>query len=278
MRLPSIHNHTVFSDGSNTPEEIIVKAIESEMPCVGLSEHVPVPFHTEWHMDYEDLLGYKRLIEELKLKYSSKIDIFLGFEADYIPKLATPNDRYLLDLDTDFIIGSIHYGDFFDDGAFFVFDSDREHYLRGVNNIYAKNHKRLADRYFELQMEMLDKYSFDFLAHCDKIMAHADDFINDEKWYLGKMAEIFELAKQKNVLIEINTKSFTRKDRFFPHERSWKTLKDSGCGIIINSDSHSCKHYGSGLEEVRNRLLNADIKEVNILTKEGFKEIGLKIN
>ncbi|MFV0344805.1 MAG: histidinol-phosphatase [Bacteroidales bacterium] len=275
MRLPSIHNHTKYSDGSNTPEELIERAIELDMPCIGLSEHVPVPFHTEWHMDYEDLFGYKRLIEGLKIKYSSEIGVFFGFEADYIPKLATPNDRYLSDLDTDFIIGSIHYGDFFDDGAFFVFDSDREHYLRGVNKIYTGNHKKLANRYFELQLEMIDKYSFDFLAHCDKIMAHADDFINDEDWYLGKMAETFGLAKQKDVLIEINTKSFTRKGRFFPHERSWKVLKDSGCGIIVNSDSHSVEYYGSGLDAARERLINIGIKHSNILTKEGFREIDL---
>ncbi|MFV0506062.1 MAG: histidinol-phosphatase HisJ family protein [Bacteroidales bacterium] len=275
MILPSIHNHTKYSDGSNSPEELIKRAIEMHMPCIGLSEHVPVPFHTDWHMNYQDLLGYKRLVEGLKIKYSPDIDVFFGFEADYIPKLTTPNDRYLSELDTDFIIGSIHYGDFFDDGAFFVFDSDREHYLRGVNKIYKQEHKKLADRYFEIQMEMLDKYSFDFLAHCDKIMSHADDYIEDESWYLGKMAETFELAKQKDVLIEINTKSFTRKNRFFPHERSWKTLKDSGCGIIINSDSHSVEHYGSGLEAARERLLSVGIRHTHILTKSGFESINL---
>ena len=39
MRYVNLHNHSTFSDGRHTPEEIVLAAIEKNMLGIGFSDH-----------------------------------------------------------------------------------------------------------------------------------------------------------------------------------------------------------------------------------------------
>ena len=39
MRFSNLHTHSTFSDGKNTPEEIVLSAIEKNFLSIGFSDH-----------------------------------------------------------------------------------------------------------------------------------------------------------------------------------------------------------------------------------------------
>ena len=46
MTLQNLHTHTVFSDGKNTPEEMVLGAVRAGCTSLGFSEHSPLaPFY-----------------------------------------------------------------------------------------------------------------------------------------------------------------------------------------------------------------------------------------
>ena len=44
MQLFDLHTHTTYSDGRDTPEEMIKEALERGLMCFGISDHSPTPF------------------------------------------------------------------------------------------------------------------------------------------------------------------------------------------------------------------------------------------
>ena len=69
MIYSNYHTHTRFCDGENSPEELIVRALELGMKELGFSIHSDL---------YNDLDGYFSEISRLKEKYADKISIKNG--------------------------------------------------------------------------------------------------------------------------------------------------------------------------------------------------------
>ena len=65
----NLHVHTTYADGKDTPEEIILAAIEKGFDSIGFSEHSYMPFSTYLHqMTVADTEIYKKEIAALKNK------------------------------------------------------------------------------------------------------------------------------------------------------------------------------------------------------------------
>ena len=95
------HTHTIFSDGINTPEEIVKKAIGLGFTHLGFSEHAYAPMDLGSCMKLEDTQRYFEEIQRLKKLYRDDIRIFCGLEVDYYSEIDTNG--------FDFLIGSCHY-------------------------------------------------------------------------------------------------------------------------------------------------------------------------
>ena len=74
--LANFHTHTTFSDGKNTPEEVILFAVENGFESLGFSDHGYTSYDERYCM--KDTLGYIKEIKRLKEKYQDKIEIYLG--------------------------------------------------------------------------------------------------------------------------------------------------------------------------------------------------------
>ena len=102
--LANFHTHTTFCDGKNTPEKIVIAAIERGFSAIGFSGHGYTPFDLRYCM--KDTAGYVVEIEELKRKYKSKIQIYIGVEEDAF----APVDRSKLDFTVIFFLKSFNLG------------------------------------------------------------------------------------------------------------------------------------------------------------------------
>ena len=68
MKYSNIHTHTTFSDGKNTPEEMIERAKELGFVSLGFSDHSETVFDPHYCMASEKYSLYRSKISELKEK------------------------------------------------------------------------------------------------------------------------------------------------------------------------------------------------------------------
>ena len=110
IKKANFHTHTTFCDGHSTAEEMVQSAIAHNIDILGFSSHSMYPFSSSWHIPVNNVEAYCAEIRRLKEAYKDKIDIQLGFEADYIPNITSPDKKGdYKDFQPDFLIGSIHY-------------------------------------------------------------------------------------------------------------------------------------------------------------------------
>ena len=94
--MRDLHMHTVFSDGKNTPEEMVQEAIRLGLDTVGISDHSHLD---PCGMTLESSAEYRAEIARLKEKYAGQIRVLCGLERDFI------SDDFA---DYDYVIGSVH--------------------------------------------------------------------------------------------------------------------------------------------------------------------------
>nr|WP_321410584.1 histidinol-phosphatase [uncultured Carboxylicivirga sp.] len=265
MRWTNYHGHSKYCDGHGEIEEYVLKAIELNMACIGISSHAPVPFHSVWNMPADKLQQYCREIDYLKVKYKDKINVYKSLEVDYIPGLLSPTHIGINKLDLDYTIGSVHYVSCFDDGTHWEIDGPAPEFKVGFDKIFHSDFKKLAMEFYALQNEMLQNHTPDILGHMDKIKMHNSEFNlfdENEQWYLDQVYQTLKLAKEKNVVVEINTKAFKRSNHLFPGKEHFQFIKENNIPVTINSDAHLTKFLTLGFEDVAKMLLSNGINTV----------------
>ena len=63
--------HTVFCDGKNTAEEMVLRGIDLGLSVMGFSVHSPLGRDCEWAIPAERLREYRDEIARLKKKYAA---------------------------------------------------------------------------------------------------------------------------------------------------------------------------------------------------------------
>ena len=81
----SLHNHTTYCDGRDTPREMALAAIEQGLETVGFSAHSPFPPVPGSGMDPEVLPGYRTDILALQEELQDRIWVALGWNRTSIP-------------------------------------------------------------------------------------------------------------------------------------------------------------------------------------------------
>lgn len=244
--LCNLHTHTVFCDGENTPEEIVLSALEKGFTSIGFSGHALTDFEP---FGITDLEGYIKTVNELKNKYKKDIQIYLGIEEDALSPI---NDRNAF----DYIIGSHHYIRF--DGKILPIDLSFAEYKK-ILSYFNNDAVSFAERYFSDFCDYILKYSPQIVGHFDLITKFDEQ---DNGYLLGnteynKLAEKYLLSVIKSgCLFEVNTGAISRGYRTspYPAENLLYLLKKEGAGIIITSDAHSAGNIDFNFKETEKYL------------------------
>jgi len=244
MIKESRHNHSFFSDGKNTPEEMVLAAIENKITHLGISDHAPVPFPAHWAMPQEKLAQYISILEQLKEKYASKIRLYSALEVDFLPDEPQRFSNFRRMEAFDYLIGSIHMVDKFSDGTYWDIASSKQSFSKGLEEIFDHNAQKFVERYFELQNTMISEHKPDIIAHLDLITRHNKDdryWDSQSKWYRNLMYSTLENIAQNNLTLEINTRGLYKKrvNDYFPSKKYFPFIKELGIKTIVSSDAHS---------------------------------------
>ncbi len=262
MGLTNYHIHSDFCDGHASMEDFIAKAIGLGMSSVGFSSHSPVPYRTNWNLPADRLNDYIAEIKRLKQKYRGAITVLASLEVDYIKGVQGPGDKKYKELGLDYILGSIHFLGEFPDGSPWTIDCPFPEFKKGLDEIYHGDAKELVHTYFETTREMVIHSTPDILAHMDRVKMHnriEPVFDENEEWYRDELRHTLEVIKEKDVIVEINTKAVLRNGMVYPGKEYFRWLKELDIPVVMNSDSHRPEYLIDGFKETKEMLKNAGI-------------------
>ncbi len=286
MGWTNYHGHCNYCDGHDEIEAYVKKAIDLKMDAIGISSHAPLSFPSEWNMPAYKLDDYFKEIDDLKEKYSGEIPVYKSLEVDYIPNLMSPIHADILKANLDYTVGSVHFIGQMNDGTHWAVDAPADEFIKGLQETFNGDIKRAAIRYFELQREMLEIATPDIIGHLDKIKMHNKTFNlfdEDDQWYVDEVMKTLELCKEKNVIVEINTKAYYRDGHLFPGPEYFSALKRLNIPITINSDAHHPDRLLLGFDEVASLLIEAGFTHLTELVNGQWEQVefsreGILIN
>ena len=261
----NFHTHCRYCDGKGNPEDFITKAVNQQFTAFGFSSHAPLPFHNNFSIKKENMSQYVEEINHLRSKYAEILPIFLGLECDYIPQISSSFQQFKEKHGLDYIIGGVHLVKK-DDQLWFIDGHECKSYDDGLENLFHNDIKRAVGTYFQQLLQMIDTEQFDVVAHLDKIKMHNQNrfFTEDEKWYMDWIEETLHLIKEKQLIVEINTRGLYKKrcDTFFPSPWIIKRMKELSIPVTISTDAHHCSEISLCFNEAKQCLKDCGIQEI----------------
>lgn len=243
------------------PEAFVKAAIEQDVKILGFSGHSPMPFETVYSIAHSDYESYLDCISQLKQKYKGQIQILSGLEVDFLPNQLNATHNIFSRRNFDFLISSVHYGGHLPSGEVWFIDGPRDYFEDGFKQIYNNDVKKYAQAFFKHSHEMLSIGGFDIVGHLDKLYQHGHRYFSvDEKWYRNLVIELCEACRDRDKIVEINTKSFTRLGFFYPHQSFFKEMSALKIPITLNSDAHDPDKVCNSFQKAATLLANAGYK------------------
>ena len=265
--LSNLHTHTTFCDGSSTPEETVISAINKGFCSLGFSGHAYAPYGLEYCTKDED--GYIKEILRLKEKYSSEIEIYLGTEEDAYHLIDRSKYEYL--------IGSLHYVKAKD--GLLPIDLGQECIGRILDS-FGGDVGAIAENYYSYFADYLRSRRPDVVGHFDLLTKYDEKlgpvFLGNPKH--DKIAESFisSLARD-GFLFEVNTGAIARGLRTLPYPATnlLRILHRENAPIILNSDCHNAQNLDFGFREAKAMLREIGFKETTVLYKHKFTNMPI---
>ena len=278
----NMHTHTVWCDGKNSAEEMVLAAIQKGFNVLGFSGHCIHPLNSDfykpvddvWHIPTANIKAYTEEIRRLKEKYSDQIRILLGFEADYFesPEFgsAIPDKNAYADFSPDYLIGAVHFVN--TEKGFYTVDHKAEVIQENLIKLYSNANGKIDGRkavcdYFAAEREMLKKGNFEILAHPDLLQKRNGQlkfFSEEESWYKEELKATTKEISKAGVITEINTGAIARgaMDDTYPSLYFLELLHENGVPVCINSDAHTTDGLDCAFERAAEQARRVGYKEL----------------
>lgn len=252
----NLHSHTQFCDGRDSMEDIAEGAMKAGIRYLAFTPHSPVPIESPCNMAKEDMVNYYSECDRLKERYANDMEILRAFEIDYLGPDFGPHVDFIQRQPLDFRLGTVH---FVPNRAGICLDCDGrfERFARYLKEGYDGDLRYVVEKYFEQVLMMIERGGFELLGHFDKIAGNASQAwpsLEDEGWYEALVDDVVSHVASTEIVVEINTKAYMEKGRFYPAERWWNKLIEAGVAVAIDSDAHWASKITSGREEAIKRF------------------------
>ena len=204
----NLHTHTVFCDGENTAEEMVLSAIDRGFDVLGFSGHSYTAFDESYCMSREDTCAYRTEIARLKKKYADRIEILCGIEQDIYSGMREPG--------YDYAIGSVHaVRKETPEGVKYLYvDWSAEDTAKAVDGVYGGDALAFADDYFAEVSRVYDVTGCDIIGHFDLITKFNEQepiFDTKAPRYEAAVDRALGVLLKKPVIFEINTGAISRR-------------------------------------------------------------------
>lgn len=219
----NLHTHTFrCRHASGTEREYIENAIEGGLTCLGFSDHAPYVFKDGYYSNFrmlpEQQEDYVTTLQALREEYRGRLDIKIGYEAEYYPEFFEDFLRLITRYEVNYLILGQHFIDNEMTRRYSGATSDDEDYLR---------------TYVDQTCEAMRTGVFTYFAHPDLM-----NYTGDEKIYSKHYSRLIGCAIDCKVPLEINLLGI-RDGRAYPHEAFFKLCGEMGAVVCVGCDAHS---------------------------------------
>ena len=263
--LSNLHTHTVFCDGADTAEAMVLAAIDKGFSSIGFSGHG----YTDFDLSYciKDRSAYMSEIRRIAEKYGDKIKVYLGIEED----ARAPVERKGL----DYVIGSSHYS--LKDGVYYSVDSSPEHFAKCLD-AWGGDIVAFADEYYSTFCDYILEKRPNIIGHFDLITKY-DELLGSrflKSFEYQKLAEHYlRVALRANCIFEVNTGAIARGYRTspYPYIDLLRVIKEEGGMITLSSDSHSTQTVDFWFDQAKALLRDVGFSKIMVLCDGIFTAI-----
>lgn len=268
--LSTVHSHTTYCDGDNSPDEMAKKAYELGFVSYGFSAHSHLPYDAGYDIQKENEPLYRKDVLRLKKEYADKMEILLGLELDA--------DSDYPDFKYDFLISSVHQ--LHKNGQWYAVDHCKADFDKclaafgGIENMFKE--------FFAATVTAALRDNIDIVGHFDLVTKFNENnlyFDPNTKEYLDlAFSAIDAILEQKpDIVFEVNTGAMSRGYRTSPYPDIpiLEYLAKKGVRLTLNSDTHAINSLDYAYDKAVTHLKKVGVTKIYRLRKDGFEEIIL---
>ena len=231
--IANYHNHTYrCKHAFGSEEEYIKRAIDGGTEIFGFSDHAPFHFPDGYispsRMDISEIDEYFDTLLTLRQRYREYIDIKIGFEIEYYPRLwdkaMETYSKYPLDY---LILGEHHIGN---------------ESISSVNAFAPTEEESVLSAFVDHCINAVRTGRITYIAHPDNI-----NFTGDDDVYVKEMTRLVLECVRLDIPLEINLLG-VREGRHYPRELFWQTAGRLGAKAVLGFDSHKPSHVANADE------------------------------
>ena len=249
--IATYHNHTTYSDGKTSIEDMVQGAIKQGVHELGISDHLnlhPSGRIPHWSMPHDRLADY---VDEIQSYRGVTAPVLrLGLEVDWFPNHADTIRDALAGIHFDYLIGSVHEVDGF------VIDASPEPW----NKLADPEITDINRRYWQLIRSMADSCLFDIAAHLDlpkkfghRPTADLDDVIEPA----------LDAIAAADMVVELNTAGWHKPVRDgYPSLDILKKCFARKIPVTISADAHEPDHLLRDFPRAAGRLVKAGYQDI----------------
>ena len=279
MFWTNYHSHCSYCDGADPIENYVREAVSKGMHAYGVSSHGPVPFELDWSIRQEKIGEYLADIQRLQTEWQNHIEIYAGLEIDFIPGLSWWDQIGPQYRELDYVIGSVHLVDSFDDGRPWEVDGDHAVFREGLKQIFKDDARAAVTRYFELVRWMVMLENPDIVGHLDKIKIQnigGQYFSETAPWYRQEIEKTLKVIANMGAIVEVNTRGLYSGKTLDLYPSQWvlERIYALGIPITLNSDAHRPEELTAGFEFASQILRNIGFKQLTILRDGKWRQVS----
>lgn len=272
MRFPSsVHTHTTFCDGRDTPEAMARAAAEQGLSTLGFSGHSYAP-QEDFGIAPEALPAYIAQIRRLQHAYAGRLEVLCGIELD--PD-APPTDLSPL----DYVIGSCHSVQGAD-GRIYVVDGTPENLAEAIEQGFGGDALACAAAYYDRLTRFVLALKPTIVGHFDLITKFCEKqppFDAESAAYREIACAALDRVLEAGLVFEVNTGAMARGWRTSPYPADFllERIARSGGRVTLTADAHAKEQLTFGFDEALERIRRAGFTQIWTLTGEGFVPMPL---
>jgi histidinol-phosphatase (PHP family) len=259
-----------------TEEELMRYAQEEGLEGFAITDHFPYPIYPitplgiDWTSSHRALVLQIKNVKYLRSRYPG-LTVLTGAEVEYVDRLNTL-ERWLQDLDLDFVLGGVHLLDRW------ALDWSEEEFLKG--RIFFGGFELAFERYFNAVAELAESGFVDSIAHIDlvkKYNAAECYFSEGAEWYRILVEKCLKRIAKVNVAIEVSTAGLRKPVKaMYPSNWILRKAKDLGIQVTIGTDVHKKdEKVGTDLDMAEKILREAGYEEYLIFRRRKSEKVSL---
>ena len=266
----SLHNHTTFDDGKDTPEAMVLAARAAGLHGFGITAHSPMDGEP-WTVAPWKMEAFQAEMARLRGIFAPELSVWCGVEYDL-----TSEPRWLDGF--DYVIASVHA--LRTPSGLWALDDTRERARRMIVLAFDGDADAAAEAYFARVSDIADLPQADVVGHFDLITKFDEPeplYDPHSPRYQAAALAAMERLVRAGKIFEINTGAVSRgyRTRFYPDDWLLRALRDMDGRVTVTADAHSAGHITFAFDAAEQAARDAGFTQIWAFTGDGFEPRAL---